>query len=93
MKFTKTRKTSEIENITTNHDHDKYITTQEFNRLTSENFTAWLARENLARKSDIISFVKKTNFDKLKNSIKSSTLNKIELNELSKIVEWTIKNS
>ena len=28
MKFTKTRKTTEIENITTNHDHDKYITTQ-----------------------------------------------------------------
>ena len=28
MKFTKTQKTSEIENITTNHDHDKYITTQ-----------------------------------------------------------------
>ena len=25
--------------ITTDHDHDKYVTTQEFNRLTSENCT------------------------------------------------------
>ena len=31
------RKTNEIENkITTDLDHDKYITTQEFNKLTSE---------------------------------------------------------
>ena len=34
-------KISEIENkITTDHDHDKYVTTQEFKKLTSENFTA-----------------------------------------------------
>ena len=34
-------KVSEIENkIANNHDHDKYITTQEFNKLTAENFTA-----------------------------------------------------
>ena len=31
------RKTNEIENkITTDHDHDKYITIEEFNKLTSE---------------------------------------------------------
>ena len=29
-------------NITTNHDHDKYITTQEFNKLTLENVNARL---------------------------------------------------
>ena len=34
-------KISEFENkITTDHDHDKYVTTQEFKKLTSENFTA-----------------------------------------------------
>ena len=34
-------KTSEIENkITTDHDHDKYITTQVFNKLASERFAA-----------------------------------------------------
>ena len=54
-------KISEIENkITTDHDHDKYITTQEFNRLTSENFTARLRHANLASKNDIVNFVKKT---------------------------------
>ena len=38
-------KISEIENkITTDHDHDKYITTQEFNTLTAEDFTARLAQ-------------------------------------------------
>ena len=42
-------KISEIENkITTDHDHDKYITTQEFNKLTSEYFTARLKQANLA---------------------------------------------
>ena len=62
-------KISEVENkITTDHDHDKYITTQEFNKLKSENFTARLAQSNLASKSDIANFIKKTDFDdKLKN--------------------------
>ena len=49
--------------ITTDHNHDKYITTQEFNKLTSENFTARLAQANLISKNDIANFVKKTDFD------------------------------
>ena len=49
-----------IENkVTTDHDHNKYITTQEFNKLTSENFSASLAQANLASKNDIANFVKK----------------------------------
>ena len=37
------KKITEIENkIATDHDHDKCITTQEFNKLTSENFIARL---------------------------------------------------
>ena len=44
-------KISEIKNnITADHDHDKYITTQEFNKLTSENISATLAQANLACK-------------------------------------------
>ena len=36
-------KISETENeITNDHDHDKYITTQKVNTLTSENLTARL---------------------------------------------------
>ena len=42
------------------HDHDKYITTSEFNNLTAENFAARLAQVNLGSKSDITNFVKKT---------------------------------
>ena len=37
-------KISKIENkITTDHDHDKYITTQEFNKLTEQIFASRLA--------------------------------------------------
>ena len=63
--------------LNTDHDHDKYITTQEFNKLASENFTAILAQANLASKGDIANFVKKTDFDdKLKNLDKDVTSNK-----------------
>ena len=78
-------KISEIKNkIITDHDHDKYITIQEFNKLTSENFTARLKLANFQSKNDIANFIKKTDFDiKLKNVAS----NKIELNELSKKVK------
>ena len=42
------------------------MTTQEFNKLTSENFAARLAQTNLASKTgipDITDFVKKADFD------------------------------
>ena len=35
----------------TNHNHGKYITIPEFNRLTTENFKARLARANLIIKT------------------------------------------
>ena len=34
--------------ISNDHDHDKYITTSEFNKLTAENLTAKLAQASLA---------------------------------------------
>ena len=89
-------KISEIENkITIDHDHDQYITIQEFNKLTSEKFSARLAQANLESKSVIANFVKKTDFDdEQKKLIKNVTSNKAkhvlvenELNELSKKVE------
>ena len=44
-------KISENENKTiTDHDHDKYITTQEFSKLTSEKFPGRLKSANLASK-------------------------------------------
>ena len=69
-------KISEIENkITTCHDHDKYITTQDINKLTSESFTARLKQKKLASKNGIANFVKETNFDgKLRNLNKKNNL-------------------
>ena len=70
-------KINETEKKISDHDHDKYITTPEFNKLTVENFAARLAQANLASKSDIANFVKKTDFDdKLKNLNKKVTSNK-----------------
>ena len=52
---------SEIENkITIDHDYDKYIATQEFNKLTIENFAGRLVQGNLASKNDIANLRKKT---------------------------------
>ena len=66
-KLTPTQKSVKFKKIT-DHDHDKYITAPEFNKLTAENFAARLAQANLASKSNIANFVKKKNFDdKLKN--------------------------
>ena len=45
-------KISELEKKLTNHKHDKYITTSEFNKLTAENFAAKLAQVNLIRNTD-----------------------------------------
>ena len=47
--------------MTTDHDHNKYITTQEFNKLTTETFTARLAQANVASKNDIANFIKRIN--------------------------------
>ena len=47
----------------TDHGHDKYITTPEFNKLTAEHFAARLVQVNLASKTDIAALAKKTEFD------------------------------
>ena len=80
-------KISEIENkITTDHNHDKHITTQKFNKLTTENFTARLKQPKLASKINISNFLKETDFD---SKLKNVTSNENELNELSKKVKST----
>ena len=43
-------KLTEIQNKINDHDHDKYITTQELNKLTADNFAARLAQANLESK-------------------------------------------
>ena len=71
------RKINEIDKKTTDHDHDKYITTQEFNELTSENVDARLVQAKLTGKNYIADFAKKKHFnDNLKKSNKKVTSNK-----------------
>ena len=74
-------KITEIENKLNNHNHDKYITTPEFNTLAADVFNARLARAKL---------VPKTDFDaKLSNLNKRVTTNKTKHllveNELKKL--------
>ena len=72
-------KNNETEKKIIDYNHDKCITTPEFNRFTKEIFDLTLKRANLASKSDIDNFVNKTDFD---NNLKGITSNKNKLNEL-----------
>ena len=45
-------KVIEIENKLSNHNHDKYINTSEFNKLAADVFNARLAQANLITKTD-----------------------------------------
>ena len=45
-------KSSELVKKVTDHNHDKYITTPEFNTLSAVVFTARLAQANLIIKTD-----------------------------------------
>ena len=56
-------KTNEIEKKIIDHDHNKYITTPEFNQLTTKNVVATLAQANLVNKNVIANFVEKTDCD------------------------------
>ena len=73
-------KISEIENKVSDHDDDKYITTSEFNNLTTNNFTERLAQANLVAKTD--SYNKLTSLDRKINSNKTRHL--LVENELKK---------
>ena len=61
-------KISEIESKFNNYNHEKYITTSEFIKLTTENFKTRLAQADLVTKADFD--------DKLKNLNKKITSKK-----------------
>ena len=65
----------------TDHSHDKYITTPEFNKLTTENFAAKLAQTNLITKTDFNEKLKNVNI-KISSS---KTKHLIVENEFKKI--------
>ena len=54
-------KITEIENKLNNHNHDKYITTPEFNTLAADVFNARLKRANLVTKIDFDNTVSSLN--------------------------------
>ena len=54
-------KVSDIEKKITDHNHDKYITTPEFNELTTENFKARLAQADLVTLTDFDTKLKSLN--------------------------------
>ena len=82
-------KISELEKKLTDHNHDKYITTPEFNTLAASVFISRLAEANL---------VTKTDFDaKLSSINRKSTSNKTKLllveNELKKLKKMSEKSA
>ena len=85
-------KMGEIENKINAHDYAKYLTSQEFDKLTADTFTTRLKEENSASKNDIANFVKKRDFDEkllcFKKRINSNKTKHVfvenELNEQSK---------
>ena len=68
-------KITEIENKLPNHNHDKYIDTQEFNKLAADVFNRRLAQANLITKTELDS--KLLNLNKKITSNKSKHLFKM----------------
>ena len=75
-------KVNEIKKKITDHSHDKYVTTPEFNKLTGENFAARLAQSNLITKTDfdakLSSLNKKITSNKTKHLLVETELKKLE---------------
>ena len=67
-------KVTEIENKLNDHNHDKCITTQEFNALAADVFNARLARENLVAKTDFDNSVSSLDSKITKNKTKNDSI-------------------
>ena len=80
-------KVTEIENKLTDHNHDKYIDTSEFNKLATDVFNARLAQANLITKADFDSRLSSLNRKIIKNKSKhflaENELNKLKNFDLS----------
>ena len=75
-------KITEIKKEHTDHNHDKYITTPEFNILAADVFNAKLAQANLITKTDfdakLSSLNRKITTNKTKNLLIENDLNKLK---------------
>ena len=72
---------TEIENKLNNHNHDKYITTPEFNTLTADVFNARLSRATLVTKTDFDITVSSLNNKIAENKAKNKSIE----NEFKKV--------
>ena len=68
--------------ININHNHDKHITTSEFDKFTAEVFDARLARANLMTKTEfdtkLISTNKEINWNKTKHLLVKNEFKKLQ---------------
>ena len=75
-------KVTEIENKLNNHNHDKDIDTQEFNKLAADVFNARLAQANLISKTDfdakLLNLNRKSTENKTKHLLVENKLNKLK---------------
>ena len=75
-------KVTEIENKLNNHNHDKYIDTQEFNKLAADVFNARLAQATLITKTDfdakLSNLNRKITQNKTKHLLVENKLNKLK---------------
>ena len=75
-------KITELEEKVTDHNHDKYVTTPEFNTLAANVFNARLAQANLITKTDfdakLSSLNRKTTANKSKHFLVENELKKLK---------------
>ena len=75
-------KVTEIENKLSNHNHDKYSDTQEFNKLAADVFNVRIAQAKLVTKTDfdakLSSLNKKITANKTKYLLVENELNKLK---------------
>ena len=67
----------ELEKKLTDHNHNKYITTPEFNILAASVFNARLAQANLIAKTDLSSLDRKITANKTKHLLVENELKKL----------------
>ena len=83
-------KITEIENKLHNHNHDKYITTLEFNTLAADAFNARLAKANLVAKTNFDNTVSSLNNkiagNKTKNASIENEIKKLKTLDLSFLI-------
>ena len=83
-------KISELEKKITDHSHDKYITTPEFNTLAADVFNSRLAQANLMTKTDfdakLSSLNRKSTANKAKHLLVENELKRLKTFDLSSFI-------